>query len=146
MRINKDFILSATVLTFGLFFVIGSFSFPAGDHLLNSSRSFPMLLGYSFMGLAIWQFIKTIREKKANTKEFFSRLEIKRGFVFIFLTVAYIFVLIPLLGFMISTLLFLFVGILFYKEIRWYTASLVSIGMIGFIYLIFVQLMNIRLP
>lgn len=146
MRINKDFILSGMVLTFGLFLVIESFSFPEGKHLLNSSRSFPMLLGYSFMALAIWQFIKTFREKKENTKESFSRLEIKRGVVFILLTVGYIFVLIPMIGFMISTLLFLFVGILFYKEIRWYTASLISIGMIGFVYLVFEQLMNIRLP
>lgn len=146
MIINKDYILSATVLIIGLFFVIESFTLPAGEYLLNSPSSFPMLLGYCLIGLAIWQFIKTFREKKANTKEPYSRLEIKRGVVFVLLTFVYIFILIPMIGFLISTFLFLFIGLLFYKEVRWYTALLVSTGMVGFIYVVFEQLMNIRLP
>lgn len=148
MRINKDFLLAGIVLVIGLFLVIGSFNFPPGEHFLNSSRSFPMLLGYCLAGLSIWQFVQTIRKKKEREEEAesLSILEMKRGLLYLLLTVVYMFLLIPFIGFLFSTLIYLLIGMLYYKEVRWYTATLVSIGMIGFIYVVFEKLMYIRLP
>lgn len=69
MRINKDYLLAGIVFAIGLFFVIGSYNFPPGEHFLNSSRSFPMLLGYSLTGLSIWQFAQTFRKKKRRKRK-----------------------------------------------------------------------------
>ncbi|MBX9976510.1 tripartite tricarboxylate transporter TctB family protein [Cytobacillus firmus] len=148
MRINKDYLLAGIVFGIGLFFVIGSYNIPPGEHFLNSSRSFPMLLGYSLIGLSIWQVVQTIRKKKEEEGKTGSASiqEVKRGMLYLLLTVVYIFLLIPFIGFLYSTLIFLLIGMLYYKEIRWYTATLVSIGMIGFIYVVFEKLMYIRLP
>ncbi|KAF0818576.1 hypothetical protein KIS4809_2635 [Bacillus sp. ZZV12-4809] len=148
MRINKDYLLAGIVFAIGLFFVIGSYDFPPGEHFLNSSRSFPTLLGYSLIGLSIWQLIQTIRKNKEEEGETGSAsiLEVKRGILYLLFTVVYIFLLIPIIGFLYSTLIFLLIGMLYYKEVRWYTATLVSIGMIGFIYVVFEKLMYIRLP
>ncbi|MCM3093024.1 MULTISPECIES: tripartite tricarboxylate transporter TctB family protein [unclassified Cytobacillus] len=148
MRINKDYLLAGIVFAIGLFFVIGSYDFPPGEHFLNSSRSFPTLLGYSLIGLSIWQLIQTIRKNKEEEGETGSAsiLEVKRGILYLLFTVVYIFLLIPFIGFLFSTLIFLLIGMLYYKEVRWYTATLVSIGMIGFIYVVFEKLMYIRLP
>ncbi|WP_226617745.1 tripartite tricarboxylate transporter TctB family protein [Cytobacillus firmus] len=148
MRINKDYLLAGIVFAIGLFFVIGSYNFPPGEHFLNSSRSFPMLLGYSLTGLSIWQFAQTFRKKKEEEEEAASASiqEVKRGILYLLLTVVYIFLLIPFIGFLYSTLIFLLIGMLYYKEVRWYTATFVSIGMIGFIYVVFEKLMYIRLP
>jgi hypothetical protein len=146
MRINKELLLGGTVLAIGLFFVAESYQLPPGDHFLNSSRSFPMLLGYCLMILSIWQLIQAIREKTKSENIRPSMNAIKRGGAFIFLTVLYIFVFIPIIGFLSSTWMFLLVGMMLFKEVRWYIATAVSVGMVGFIYVVFEKLMYIRFP
>lgn len=146
MKINKEFLLGGIVLAIGIFFVIESYQLPPGDHLLNSSRSFPMLLGSCLILLSIWQLLLARTKNEKAEKSITSSVSMKRGFIFILNTLLYIFILMPLIGFLSATLVFLLVGLMAYKEVSWYTATLVSVGMVGFIYLVFEKLMYIRFP
>lgn len=145
MRINKDFILGIIVLAIGLFLVVGSFQFPQGEHLLNSSRSFPMLLGFILMGLAVWQLALAFKNNEKKGEKL-SLPVIKRGVIFILLMAIYIFLAMPLIGFLASSFIFLIVGLLYFKEVQWYTATFISLGMIGFLYVFFEKVMLISFP
>ncbi|MFD1706262.1 tripartite tricarboxylate transporter TctB family protein [Siminovitchia sediminis] len=146
MRINKDFILGIIVLTIGLFLVVGSYQFPKGEHLLNSSRSFPLLLGFILMGLAVWQLLSSLKNNETKGTKKLPFPAIKRGVIFILLMAVYIFLAMPLIGFLASSFIFLIVGLLYFKEVRWYTATLISFGMIGFLYVFFEKVMLISFP
>ncbi|MGG4491093.1 tripartite tricarboxylate transporter TctB family protein [Metabacillus idriensis] len=146
MKINKEFLLGGIVLAIGIFFVIESYRLPPGDHLLNSARSFPMLLGSCLILLSIWQLILARTKNEKAEKRITSSVSMKRAFIFILNTLLYIFILMPLIGFLSATLVFLLVGLMAYKEVSWYTATLVSVGMVGFIYFVFEKLMYIRFP
>ncbi|RST74134.1 tripartite tricarboxylate transporter TctB family protein [Siminovitchia acidinfaciens] len=146
MRVNKDFFLGIIVLVIGLFFVVESYQFPKGEHLLNSSRSFPMLLGFILMGLAVWQLVLSFKNSEKQGTEKLPLPAIKRGVVFIILTAVYIFLVMPLIGFLASSFVFLVVGLLYFKEVRWYTATFISLGMIGFLYVFFEKVMLISFP
>ncbi|VEF49560.1 Tripartite tricarboxylate transporter TctB family [Bacillus freudenreichii] len=146
MRVNKDFFLGIIVLVIGLFFVVESYQFPKGEHLLNSSRSFPMLLGFILMGLAVWQLVLSFKNSEKKGTEKLPLPAIKRGVVFIILTAVYIFLVMPLIGFLASSFVFLVVGLLYFKEVRWYTATFISLGMIGFLYVFFEKVMLISFP
>lgn len=149
MRVNREFILGFTVLAIGLFLVVGSYQFPEGEHILNSSRSFPLLLGFSLMGLSVWQLVQSIKSNKNYEKterEPLSLPAIKRGVTFILLMAVYIFIVMPFIGFLASSFIFLIVGLLYFKEVRWYTATFISIGLIGFLYVFFEKVMLINFP
>lgn len=146
MRVNKDFILGIIVLAIGLFLVVGSYQFPKGEHLLNSSRSFPMLLGYILMGLAVWQLVLAFKNNEKKGEEKLPLPVIRKGAVFILLMSMYIFLVMPLIGFLAASFIFLIAGLLYFKEVRWYTATVISLGMIGFLYVFFEKIMLISFP
>jgi len=94
----------------------------------------------------------TIAEK--NTKqgflkrivELWSNSEIRNLTIIIALTVLYVLVLMPLTGFVISTLLFLFSTIFLFYERKWLTAIIVSVVTTGVVYLLFTFVFHLPLP
>lgn len=129
-----------------VFFIWQTFQLPVGDHVLNSSRSFPMLLGVLLMIVSTIQLVKTGRHKKAIVSPSYGNGNIRRGVFYVLWTGIYIFVGIPFIGFILATFLYLFVGITFYKEVRWYQVLPVSVGSILLFYFVFTRLMYIQLP
>lgn len=119
---------------------------PAGDHVLNSSRSFPLLLGVLLMIVSATQLVKAGRLRTAVVTPAYRNGNIRRGVFYVLWTGIYLFAGIPFIGFILVTILYLFVGITFYKEVRWYKVLPVSIGTILLFYFVFTRLMFIQLP
>ena len=72
--------------------------------------------------------------------------QVKRGIFFVGWFATYIFIGIPLLKFLFATVVFMIVGLLYFRELKWPRVFGVSAGTLIFIYLIFNQLMYIKLP
>jgi putative tricarboxylic transport membrane protein len=143
---NKDVLLGAVTSLLGVAYIWQTIQLPAGDHVLNSSRSFPLLLAILLLVVSFLLLIKAVRSKGVPT---FTRIDIgrlQRGGFYLLWTGLYIFLGIPFLGFAGATVPYLIIGILFYKEVRWYQAVPVSLGAVFLFYYVFSQLMYIKLP
>lgn len=143
---NKEWMLGICSMLVSVFFIWQTSQLPEGDHVLNSSRSFPMLLGVLLMIVSAFQLVKAVRHKTAVVSPSFGNGNIRRGVFYVLWTGIYIFVGIPFIGFILATLLYLFIGITFYKEVRWYQVLPISVGSILLFYFVFTRLMYIQLP
>lgn len=145
----KDLILGLATLLIGLLYIQQTLQLPKGEHLLNSSQSFPLLIGVMLVLLALILLVKCIMLWKKDRDE--KKLEInipalKRGLFYVIITSLYIFMFIPWFGFLIGTVIFMITTILFYKEVKWYTPFIVTTGTLFVVYYVFNKLMFINFP
>jgi len=146
MKFNKDIITGLSVFLLGCWYVWETMKLPGGSHILNSSRSFPLLIGIIIILLALIVLVKGIIAKGSNNKRKISIIAIKRGSFYLINTAIYIFLLIPSIGFFVSTVIYMVLMLIFYKEIKWGTMLIIPVGTVIFVYFVFNQLLSINLP
>jgi len=143
---KKDLILGSVVALISLLYIRQTYELPAGEHFLNSSRSFPLLLGFTLLLLSTFIIVNGIRKRGDEQIKPLGRRGIQRGLYYIILTGVYIFVSIPVIGFVFSTLIYIIAGIIYYKEVKWYSSVIVSLGTLLVIYYVFNQWLLIGFP
>src|SRR5699024_2742509 len=90
-------------------------------------------------------FIQAKKERN-EVKKIWGKGELKRAFILIASFLIYIFVLIDLLGFYLSSILLL-LGIIWFLGVkRWWIISLVSIGIVIFVHFLFSTQLGIQFP
>jgi putative tricarboxylic transport membrane protein len=143
---KKDFWLGIVTSLIGVAYIWQTIQLPAEDHVLNSSRSFPMLLAIVLLVVSFLLLIKAFRNIGTSPSDRIDMKKLQRGGFYLLWTGLYIFLGLPYLGFVGATIPYLVIGILFYKEVKWYQAVPVSLGAIFVFYYVFTQLMYIKLP
>lgn len=148
MEKKANLILGIIIFIIGVLYLWQVILLPKSDSLLNSSQSFPLIIGISLVLLAVLLILKEVIFNKVVQAEEKRRVKIDwfAGIFYAVVTGAYIFLMIPLTGFVFSTLLFILVMIMYFKEVKWYTAIITSGTTMLFIYFIFNQVLNISLP
>ncbi|SFE55709.1 Tripartite tricarboxylate transporter TctB family protein [Alteribacillus iranensis] len=130
-----------------LLYLMQAFQLPAGQHWLNSSRTFPLLLGFGLLLLSILCIVQAYRQKQRGEKNEtpITKAMLLRGLFFIVVTLIYLAVY-PMIGFFPATFIYVVAMLLFYREIKWYTAFIVAGATLLFIHLIFERLLFLPLP
>ncbi len=148
---------SVTSLLF-LFFLITSLKLQETGNPWVSPGVFPAILSSIVLTASIvWcadTAVQYRRWRKAEGEEEYTKAkggllhlseEGKRLGVIVILTVLYIMVLMPFLGFVFATLIFLFVSIMLFYG-KWRTALIVSISMSAAMFLLFRFVLHLPMP
>lgn len=145
---NKDICLGVSLVMLSVFYLWQVKMLPGSesDHILNSSQSFPYILGISLLVLSLALVIKGLKAERNEGKSTISKKMIVNGLFYVLLTILYVFVGLPFLGFIYSTLIYMIALMMYFKEIIWYWAIPISAGSVLTIYLLFTRWMLIRLP
>lgn len=147
MNKKKDLVVGLIVGLFGIYYIQQVYHLPAGEHFLNSTRTFPLLFGGLLVILSVLLITGALQKKDDEKKTSnIDLVKVKRGLFYVVWTALYIFVGLPLLGFILSTIIFLAVGIFYYREVTWYWAPIISVATVVVIYFVFSKWMLIHLP
>jgi len=138
-------IFSAILIVIGLFFYYLTFNFPQGSLTKSvGPASIPRIWIFTLLIFSIWQLINTMRKPEEQIKK---DPEQKIGLVVVFVAMMVLYlIIINVVGYFISTLLFLICGILIlsYRKYVFIIAS--SAGFVLFAYLFFYKMLQIPLP
>ena len=144
-----------------IFFIIGAIIFwesqNISDGTLNTAIGpgiFPSALGIALMVLSVTLFYETMKYKKAHGADVSSESstndpEVKsnRKAFFIILIAAFLYVLLlEKLGYLITTVVFLFVTFQAMDKSKWVTSLIVAVLFTGVIYFGFVNVLGGSLP
>lgn len=153
-----ELLLSTVTTALFVFFLATSLKMDAYGNPLVGPGAFPAILSTIIIICSIlWMIdsvIAVIRHRKLGETEgkgagsssvFKLSLEGKRLAIIIILTVLYILVLMPLIGFVFATLLFLFVSIMYFYR-KWLPALIVSSSMSLALYLLFHFVLRLPMP
>lgn len=143
---RNNIILGTIVLLFDAWYLWEAAHFRAAQHFFNSSSGFPVLLGMMLGVLTIAMVINSIRKKEPNKKLELTPEMLKRGGFYLILMALYIFLGLKYLGFIISSILFIVVGICFFREVKWYFAIASAIVTVVAVNYIFTNLLYVTLP
>jgi putative tricarboxylic transport membrane protein len=104
---------------------------------------FPTWLSGILMLLSIWYIYESVKGKNASSESWPTGRSLKH-ILFIIISLVLFVILFALFGFLIAGVIFL--AILFYKEYKWYTTLLMSVGITVFIYWMFNTALKVYLP
>ncbi len=153
MKISREHVVGFICIAISIVVLCITPSFPTGQEGANLTGPafFPNVLAIAYIILAFLQIILAFKargktEKGGNSvaKANLQRKKITTTFEFIALMIAYIIFFVPL-GYLISTLLFLFL-LMWLLGVKWWKSLLYSAIYTIFIYVLFGKLFTIGLP
>ncbi len=132
------------MILLGIYVIFTAKQFPAGTNGVLGPGFFPILLGVLLIALSIIQIVHT-RHDKVEENEKTDPATIKRILISALIIIAYM-VFINILGFLISTPMFLF-SIMFYFGVRKKsTLILTSLVTTAVLYFVFLKFLSVSLP
>lgn len=137
-----DIIFSAVLIVVAVAIITSSASFPAAGNYDVGAGFFPKAVGVILIILSAWQIILSLRSKSEVT----GKTNYKWVWISMGLLCLYILSINYLLGFTISTFVYLAVQLWIFKIRKPVTLALISLGVTGVIYYSFVVLLNVHLP
>ncbi len=136
-------IFSSAMIALGLYVILTARTFPEGTGGVLGPGFFPILLGILLIGLSALQLFNTRKEKAVATA--FLTESTKRVLFACLIIIGYM-AGIAILGFLISTPLFLF-GIMWFFSVRkWSTLLISSIATTAVLYFVFLKFLSVSLP
>nr|WP_321295786.1 tripartite tricarboxylate transporter TctB family protein [uncultured Sphaerochaeta sp.] len=136
-------IFSSAMIALGLYVILTARTFPEGTGGVLGPGFFPILLGILLIGLSALQLFNTRKEKAVATA--FLTESTKRVLFACLIIIGYM-AAIAILGFLISTPLFLF-GIMWFFSVRkWSTLLISSIATTAVLYFVFLKFLSVSLP
>lgn len=136
-------IFSSAMIALGLYVILTARTFPEGTGGVLGPGFFPILLGILLIGLSALQLFNTRKEKAVATA--FLTESTKRVLLACLIIIGYM-AGIAILGFLISTPLFLF-GIMWFFSVRkWSTLFISSIATTAVLYFVFLKFLSVSLP
>lgn len=131
------------MIALGLYVILTARTFPEGTGGVLGPGFFPILLGILLIGLSALQLFNTRKEKAVATA--FLTESTKRVLFACLIIIGYM-AGIAILGFLISTPLFLF-GIMWFFSVRkWSTLLISSIATTAVLYFVFLKFLSVSLP
>ena len=147
MKIKKSHLLSAILLiAFSLFIYYTALDYPPSlDGTEPGPAFFPQIIAVSLIILAIGLIITGYNIKEAKSKSpIFDSLLIKRVSI-VLITVVFIFIM-PVTGFMISSMFYIFTFMKIVKTKGYLLPALISIAASIILNYTFSELLNVQLP
>ena len=147
VKVHADLISGMIFLTFSIFliWVIPSQIRVVTTEAVNS-RTFPYLLAFLIMVMSVKtilvEIVKIIRKIPSEKKEFDLIIEAKALLLFIIL-ITYL-ILMPIVGYLISSILMVLAFLLFFKTRKWYYYAVV-LGITVAVFMIFRFGLNVQL-
>lgn len=128
----------------GVFIVWGTASLP------EASRAFPHLIGYLMIGLGLLEILRIgiagqNAAEKLQDNQPKERIDMASVWKFIGLTAVYV-VLLPIVGFYVTTLAFMIFGIRFLGVDKIWAYLIVPVAVVGLLYFAFTTQLRIPLP
>lgn len=114
----------------------------------TSPALFPKIIAAALAVLAIVQIIfqlKNSKDDEGNSKTTQGKGEFKTLFIGIALLVVYV-LLIPIIGFLVATIVSVYCLIYFFGKPKWYNALLFTLSVSFMIYGLFSKVLNVPLP
>lgn len=148
-QLHQDIYIGFVLILIGLFLFIETLDFTQDS--ANYPRGIIILFIFFSVLIIIEGFRKTKLMKEENVNLFEGEesplnLSILKSPLFSIAFVIIYAVLIPTLGFFVSTLLFTIVFLWFMGVRKWQTYVYTAVGIDLFVYLLFVMQLNVRLP
>jgi putative tricarboxylic transport membrane protein len=152
---DRDLRLGCFILVFGVYICLASFTMPSRGGLVESPGIFPGLMGILLILFALILIVKAVRKggRIRPGRMFGSIISIAKSqehrsvIMGIILPAVYIFVGIPLIGFYISSALFM--TIMFYLFVKrwrkWLLFLPIALGITGILYLTFNTLFQLQI-
>ncbi|MBC8184082.1 tripartite tricarboxylate transporter TctB family protein [candidate division KSB1 bacterium] len=138
-------VFSVILIGISLFFYYLTWSFPQGSLAKSvGPASIPRIWIYTLFVFSLWQLINTLRKPEEQIKK---DQQQRIGLVIGFISMMVIYlVIINVVGYFISTLLFLVTGILLLSYRKYIFIIVSSVGFVLFAYLFFYKMLQIPLP
>jgi putative tricarboxylic transport membrane protein len=144
MELKFDHIASVLFLAVGILFIIGSKSLGSSSYgSAVGPDIFPLILGSALVLLSIRLFYETfIMKNQQRTKE---KLQYKPFLIIFASTLVYILTL-EMIGYVITTFIFLFVCFQTMERSKWLASLLISACFSGIVYFFYVEILKGTLP
>lgn len=141
-KLNYRILLSGVFIWVALFFYYQTtlFDIPSGLNI-SSPALIPRIWAVSLFVFAIWNLLNEIRDKQTKKKS-----ENQKVLGLIILALLLYFITIPVIGYFLSTPLFLIAGMYIMKYRIWPIIIINAFGFVLFSYLVFDVLLRIDLP
>ncbi|WP_026567668.1 tripartite tricarboxylate transporter TctB family protein [Bacillus sp. UNC41MFS5] len=133
----------AVIFLLALFLFVLSLQYSYSSALGPGPGFFPTWLSGILMLLAIWYIYDSVKGKNASSESWPTGRSLKH-ILFIIISLVLFVILFSLFGFLLAGVIFL--AMLFYKEYKWYTTLLMSVGITVFIYWMFNTILKVYLP
>ncbi|MFJ5758885.1 tripartite tricarboxylate transporter TctB family protein [Neobacillus sp. NPDC093182] len=133
----------AVIFLLALFLFVLSLQYSYSSALGPGPGFFPTWLSGILMALSIWYIYESVKGKNVSSESWPTGRSLKH-ILFIIISLVLFVILFSLFGFIVAGVIFL--AILFYKEYKWYTTLLMSVGITVFIYLMFNTVLKVYLP
>jgi hypothetical protein len=152
---HRDLRVGFVVLVFGLYICWASFTMPMRGEFIESPGIFPGLMGVLLVLFAAILIVKALKKggRLHTTRIFGSTISIMKSqehrpvIMGVILPAIYVFVGIPLIGFYLSSAVFM--TIMFYVFVRkwrkWFLFLPVALGITGILYLTFSKLFLLQI-
>jgi hypothetical protein len=153
--VDRDLRVGCIVLVFGLYICWASFTMPMRGEFIESPGIFPGLMGILLVLFAAILILKSLNKggRLHMTRIFGSAVSIVKSqehrpvIMGILLPAIYIFIGIPLIGFYVSSALFM--TLMFYvfvkKWRKWFLFLPIALGITGILYLTFSKLFQLQI-
>ncbi len=135
-------VISIILMIISIVYIIASFRLPNYPYIPVDSDAVPITLGFILLFLSILLFFSKDNHDKDQK---IPKDDIKAILTVLAFLLAYIFLL-EILGFLLSTALFLFINSLYLGHKKWISNLIVSIAIPLSIYLLFTRFLEIVLP
>lgn len=133
----------AVIFLLALFLFVLSLQYSYSSALGPGPGFFPTWLSGFLMLLSIWYIYDSVKGKNASSESWPTGRSLKH-ILFIIISLVLFVILFSLFGFLLAGVIFL--AMLFYKEYKWYTTLLMSVGITVFIYWMFNTILKVYLP
>ncbi|MEH7076845.1 tripartite tricarboxylate transporter TctB family protein [Neobacillus drentensis] len=144
MDIKFDRIAAILFLTVGTLFVIGSRNIASSSYgSVVGPDIFPFFLGGFLVILSIRLFYETFTGKTEKSKK--ETLQYKPFIIIVAATLVYILTL-EIIGYVITTFIFLFVCFQTMERAKWLTSLIIAALFSGLVYFLFVEVLKGTLP
>lgn len=142
-QLNANAWAGIALLVMAIVFLVKSFNYAYSSELGPGPGFFPFWLSAALLVLSVIYIVSSVRTGSAAKVSMPSGKALK-GVLFLLGCMVLFVVLLPNLGFIVSSTLFLFA--LLYKAYKWYINLLTSAGVSVFLYVLFDTVLEVRLP
>lgn len=142
MKSNLGIWGGLSVLFFAIIFFVYSLEYPYSDELGPGPGFLPVWLSGLLIILSLIYIYEAYRGK--DSAESMPAREAQKTMAFILMTMILYVVFLPLIGFNLTSTMFLFA--LLYKAYNWYTSLAISIVTSTFLFLLFAKFLDVQLP
>jgi putative tricarboxylic transport membrane protein len=149
-NLPRDMYLAIVIAAFSVVYLYLDFQLPnqaSGDPI--GPRLYPCLLGFGLLGAALLLIVETRSRRTLLTRVVPTVPQSKRNICVLFGVAAWTLIYysaFQTIGYLVSTMCFIFVLLLYFNPRRHITNAAVAIGFSAFVYLLFTDFLAVDLP